>query len=71
MKNILFNTSDSVLKVINKTKVIIYNLQNVIDISQNKIALEKYIIEGNDLIVKKMDEFEIEIIGNVETITLL
>lgn len=71
MKNILFNTSDSVLKVINKTKVIIYNLHNVIDISQNKIALEKYIIEGNDLIVKKMDEFEIEIIGNVETITLL
>lgn len=71
MKNILFNTSDSVLRVINKTKVIIYNYHNVVDISQNKIALEKYIIEGNDLIVKKMDEFEIEIIGNVEAITLL
>ena len=71
MKNILFNTSDNVLKVINKTKVIIYNYHNVVDISQNKIALEKYIIEGNDLIVKKMDEFEVEIIGNVEAITLL
>lgn len=71
MKNILFNTSDSVLKVINKTKVIIYNYHNVVDISQNKIALEKYIIEGNDLIVKKMDEFEIEIIGNVEAIKFL
>lgn len=71
MKNILFNINDSVFKLVNKNKLIVCNYLNIKDISQEKIVLEKYLIEGNGLVVKKMDQYEIEIIGVIESIKTL
>lgn len=71
MKNILFNINDSFFKLVNKNKLIVCNYLNIKDISQEKIVLEKYLIEGNGLVVKKMDQYEIEIIGVIESIKTL
>lgn len=59
------------LKMYGNNKVVVYNYEDVLDMTSEKIVLKKYIIEGDGLVVKKMDEYEIEIVGKFKTIKLV
>ena len=71
MKKLFVNFDEKSLKLINNKCVIIRNYENVLHISADEITLSKYIIKGDDLIVKKMDQFEIEIIGKIKEIKVI
>ena len=71
MKKLFVNVDEKSLKLINNKCVIIRNYENVLHISVDEITLTKYIIKGDDLIVKKMDQFEIEIIGKIKEIKVI
>ena len=71
MKKLFVNVDEKSLKLINNKCVIIRNYENVLHISVDEITLTKYIIKGDDLIVKKMDQFEIEIIGKINEIKVI
>lgn len=71
MKKLFVNFDEKSLKLINNKCVIIRNYENVLHISVDEITLTKYIIKGDDLIVKKMDQFEIEIIGKIKEIKVI
>ncbi len=66
----MLNINDMVLKLVSDNKIIVSNYHCMIDMSQNKIILEKYVIEGDDLVVKRMDSFEIEITGKISKVIL-
>lgn len=70
MNNIVFNLNEESLKIINNNKVIICNYKQLDEICKNKILLDKYLIQGDDLFVKKMDTYEIEIIGKITSIII-
>ena len=71
MKKLFVNVDEKSLKLINNKCVIIRNYENVLHISVDEITLTKYIIKGDDLIVKKMDQFEIEIVGKIKEIKVI
>ena len=60
--------------IIQKNKVNIINFKNIIDFSDNKISLKcddrKIDIEGKNLIISKMIDDELLIIGNIFNIRI-
>lgn len=70
MNKFNLNIKEASLKLFNNELVIVVNYQNVIDINSSKVVLLNYIIEGDDLLVKKMDTYEIEIKGVIKKITV-
>ncbi len=71
MKKIFLNVGKMCLKLVNNNHLIVENYENVLNISINEITLSKYIIKGDDLVVKKMDEFAIEIFGKIQEIKII
>ena len=65
------NTSQSILRLINNKYLIIENYIEISDITLNMIVTKYYRIEGDDLIVKKMDGYFIEIKGQIKKIISL
>ena len=65
MKNI--NTK---LSLYNNNKLVIENYINLLDISDSKIIIDKYTINGNNLKIKEMNNYYIVIIGIIDNICL-
>lgn len=63
--------NNTLLKVISKSKIIIEKYGIVKELTSNKIELDNFLIEGNNLIVKRMDGYLIEIKGNITKISFL
>lgn len=51
-------------------RIVIENYNSIKQLLNNLIIVDEYIIEGNDLMIKKMDEYYIIIIGNVVNIKI-
>ena len=71
VKNILPKMNESILKVFSDRKMVVENYHFMDELSDDKIVLRDYIIEGKKLIVKRMDGFLIEIEGDIDKITLV
>ena len=57
-----------ILKLISNDKVIIQNYNLIEHIGPEKIIVSNYIIEGVEMIVKKIDGYTIEIVGQIKEI---
>lgn len=71
IKNMLPNTNKSFLKVVKNNKIIIENYGIINELSNNKIVLKEYVIEGNNIKIKRMDGFLIEIKGQISKIIFI
>lgn len=68
--NKVINIKETQLKLIGDTRIVVSNYKNVLDILKSKVVLLHYIIEGEDLLIKKMDDYEIEITGIIKKISI-
>lgn len=57
--------------IYNNEKVIIENYKAIIDLSNNYIIVDKYYIKGENIKIKEMDDYYINIFGNIKTIEFL
>lgn len=60
--------NNKILKLISNDKVIIQNYNLIEHIGPEKIIVSNYIIEGVEMIVKKIDGYTIEIVGQIKEI---
>ena len=60
--------NNKILKLISNDKVIIQNYNIIEHIGPEKIIVSNYIIEGVEMIVKKIDGYTIEIVGQIKEI---
>ncbi len=71
MKNhILPNLNESILKLSNKKEILINNYKELLELEKTKVITSEYVVEGEDLIVKKMDKYTIEISGKIKNIKI-
>ena len=69
MKNhIIPNLNESILKLSNKKDILINNYKELLELEKTKVITSDYVVEGEDLIVKKMDKYTIEISGKIKRI---
>lgn len=71
MKNhIIPNLNESILKLSNKKDILINNYKELLELEKTKVITSEYVVEGEDLIVKKMDKYTIEISGKIKNIKI-
>lgn len=71
MKNhIIPNLNESILKLSNKKDILINNYKELLELEKTKVITSDYVVEGEDLIVKKMDKYTIEISGKIKNIKI-
>lgn len=64
------NKYDNYLKLIGNNRIIIYQYTELIDIDNDKIELDNFIIYGLNLRIIKMDDDKVEIMGNIKKIEI-
>lgn len=57
--------------LLNDNELILYNYKEIVKISENMIQTMDYIIDVDDLVLKKMDSYELIINGKVKKIIIL
>lgn len=57
--------------LLNDNELILYNYKGIVKISENMIQTKDYIIDVDDLVLKKMDSYELIIKGKVKKIIIL
>ncbi len=57
--------------LLNDNELILYNYKEIVKISENMIQTMDYIIDVDDLVLKKMDSYELIIKGKVKKIIIL
>lgn len=57
--------------LLNDNELILYNYKEIVKISENMIQTKDYIIDVDDLVLKKMDSYELIIKGKVKKIIIL
>lgn len=57
--------------LLNNNELILYNYKEIVKISENMIQTMDYIIDVDDLVLKKMDSYELIIKGKVKKIIIL
>ena len=71
MKNhIIPNLNESILKLSNKKDILINNYKELLELEKTKVITSEYVVEGEDLIVKKMDKYTIEVSGKIKNIKI-
>ena len=68
--HILPNLNESILKLSNKKEILINNYKELLELEKTKVITSEYVVEGEDLIVKKMDKYTIEISGKIKNIKI-
>jgi len=58
------------ISIYNDKRIIIENYQKLLDLSENLIIVDIYSIYGKFLKLKKMDNYMIEILGNIERVII-
>ena len=64
------NKYDNYLKLIGNNRIIIYQYTELIDIDNDKIELDNFIIYGLNLRIIKMDDDKVEIMWNIKKIEI-
>ena len=71
INKMLPNIKENIIKVFSNKKVIIENYHFLDTLSKEKIRLKQYEIFGENLYIKRMDGYIIEIEGTIERITFM
>lgn len=64
------NKNEVKIALYNNSKIVIENYNQLIDIDNNQVIIDKYIITGSELKIKEMNEYCIVIIGIIKNIYL-